>query len=124
MLKRLKYAGSSILLGFIIVGCASTKTGFESSPAFKEIATNRIPIWDESVHPFSGAAVIDIDDGKMEVFVSGGNNQLDALLSYQAGELIDIIEGTGLSSFDRTDSNINLPRKVSTSALMQRQGSA
>jgi hypothetical protein len=98
-MKRIMLANTVVLISLISVGCASTKTGFESAPSFEEIATNRSHVWDDSVHPFTGAAAIDINnDGKMEVFISGGNNQTDALLSYRDGQLVDTIEGSGLSS--------------------------
>lgn len=47
---------------------------------------------------FLGAAAIDVDaDGRMEVFLGGGQGQDDVLLSYRDGALVDRIEGTGLS---------------------------
>ncbi len=59
--------------------------------AFTEIETPFVHVWRKPSHPFSGAAVIDIDgDGKMEVFVGGGRGQKDMLLSYQNGKLVDI----------------------------------
>jgi hypothetical protein len=67
--------------------------------AFEPVPTSLQHDWDETVHPFSGAAVIDIDgDGRYEVFVSGANNQPDALLAYRDGRLENRIEGSGLSN--------------------------
>jgi hypothetical protein len=59
--------------------------------------------WDGKAHPFTGAAVIDIDgDNQDEIFVGGGQSQSDSLLSYQAGRLVDVIAGTGLSQLAAT----------------------
>lgn len=66
---------------------------------FQEIATAFTHMWSEPSHPFTGAAVIDVDgDGAFEVFVGGGEGQADALLSYRDGQFVDIIKGTGLSN--------------------------
>ena len=98
-MKQLNKINILLLISLTGIGCASTKTGFEAAPGFKEISTNIEHVWDDSVHPFTGAAVIDIDnDNKMEVFISGGKNQPDSLLSYRNNKLENIIEGTGLSS--------------------------
>jgi hypothetical protein len=57
----------------------------------------------EASHGFLGAAAIDIDgDGVMEVFLGGGHQQQDALLTYRDGQLVDRIEGTGLSDVSAT----------------------
>ncbi|MBO6521734.1 MAG: CRTAC1 family protein [Rhodospirillales bacterium] len=65
--------------------------------AFEEIPVAFSHNWVEPSHPFTGAAVIDIDgDGRMELFVGGGRGQADALLGYRNGALVDLIEGTGL----------------------------
>ena len=70
---------------------------------FKELEVDFEHQWDETTHPFFGGAIIDIEqDGKMEVFIGGGNNQNDILLSYQNNNLVDIIKGTGLSSTTAT----------------------
>ncbi len=70
-----------------------------SVQAFEEIATPFIHVWREPSHPFTGAAVIDVDgDGRMEVFVGGGRGQDDMLLAYRDGALVDTIKGRGLSS--------------------------
>lgn len=55
--------------------CAIDSHGFDTVARFEEIPVSFSHNWDETVHPFSGAAVIDTDgDGKMEVFVGGSNN--------------------------------------------------
>jgi hypothetical protein len=98
-MKRLMLVNSAVSIGLISSGCAGTKIGFESIPGFEEIPANSGHVWDDSVHPFTGAAVIDVDnDGEMEVVISGRKNQTDALLSYRDGKLVDTIEGSGLSS--------------------------
>ena len=56
--------------------------------------------WGEEYQPFVGATAIDIDgDGKMEIFVGGGDGFDDMLFSYQedSNSLINVIAGTGLS---------------------------
>ena len=51
------------------------------------------------VYPFMGAAVIDVEgDGIMEVFICGGDGQPDGLLRMENNELVNMIEGSGLSS--------------------------
>jgi len=65
---------------------------------FQEIIVDFEHHWDDNSHPFSGAAVLDVDqDGTMEIFVGGGGGQPDALFQYQEGKLVNIIEGSGLS---------------------------
>ncbi len=69
--------------------------------AFQEIATPFTHVWTEPSHPFTGAAVIDVDgDGAFEIFVGGGLGQPDMLLAYVDGRLVDRIPGTGLSIAD------------------------
>ena len=59
--------------------------------------------WDSVTHPFTGAAVIDVDgDKKMEIFIGGGEGQEDGLFSYQRGSFTNIIKGKGLSSLSAT----------------------
>lgn len=66
---------------------------------FEEIPVEFVHQWDQLTHPFSGAAVIDVDqDGTMEIFVGGGGGQEDALLTYRDGRLVNSIQGSGLSS--------------------------
>ncbi|MDR4484121.1 MAG: CRTAC1 family protein [Nitrospirales bacterium] len=71
--------------------------------SFQEIAVEFVHHWDDHRHPFSGAAVIDVDqDGTMEIFVGGGEGQEDALFTFQEGQLVNIIQGSGLSSTTAT----------------------
>jgi hypothetical protein len=70
---------------------------------FQEIPVDFVHHWDDLSHPFSGAAVIDIDqDGTMEFFVGGGGGQEDALFTYREGQLVNIIQGSGLSNTTAT----------------------
>lgn len=85
-------------------GCASKAPApalpdtLELEP-FKRVKTTFKHTWNkDEVFPFTGGAAIDIDnDGVMEVFVSGGHNKPDALLSYQDDELVGIDNAAGLS---------------------------
>ena len=59
--------------------------------------------WEEKFHPFVGATPIDVNaDGHLEIFVGGGDGYDDMLFSYQNGELVNIIDGTGLSDSSAT----------------------
>lgn len=83
-----------LLLG----GCASRTDALPPPAPFTEIPVEFTHVWKKNTHPFTGAAVIDIDgDGKFEIFVGGGEGQRDALLSYRNGRLVNIENGTGLS---------------------------
>ena len=85
----------TLLLG----ACASQAASLTSSEPFKQVPVEFVHIWDQATHPFTGAAVIDVDgDGKFEIFVGGGEGQRDVLLSYRGGRLVDIENGTGLSN--------------------------
>lgn len=66
---------------------------------FSRIKTPFVHTWNKDlVFPFSGGAAIDYDnDGVMEIFVSGGHNQEDALLAYRDGEMVAIDNAAGLS---------------------------
>lgn len=76
----------------------TTTTRVTVSP-FLEIPSPFTHVWSEPSHPFTGAAVTDIDgDGAFEIFVGGGEGQADALLSYKDGKFVDVIAGTGLSN--------------------------
>ncbi len=67
--------------------------------AYTRIKTPFVHTWNNDlVFPFTSGAAIDHDnDGTMEVFVSGGHNQADALLAYRDGELIALEDSLGLS---------------------------
>ncbi|MDG9669820.1 CRTAC1 family protein [Hahella sp. CR1] len=94
-----------LTLPFLLTGCAASLEDVREAPAslqlspFTEVKTDFVHHWTQKVHPFSGAAVLDIDgDGKEEIFVGGGEGQDDALLSLRDGELRNIIQNTGLSA--------------------------
>jgi hypothetical protein len=97
-------AGLSILVLATIASCASN-TPAPTLPdtlevsAFKRIKTPFTHTWnDNEAFPFSGGAAIDIDnDGSMEIFVGGGHNQPDALLTYSNDELVAIDNAGGIS---------------------------
>lgn len=91
------------LCALLLSGCMSQPNSFASSPRFTPVPVDFRHVWNRATHPFSGAAVIDIDgDGKFEIYVSGGEGQRDALLSYRNGRLVNIENGTGLSSITAT----------------------
>ena len=72
-------------------GCTSQSANFASPTSFTPVPVEFAHVWNQATHPFTGAAVIDIDgDGKFEIFVGGGEGQRDALLSYRNGRLVDI----------------------------------
>ena len=72
-------------------------TGVPAQTRFQPIDIDFPHVWDKSEHPFTGAAVIDIDgDGIWEVFIGGGKGQPDGLFRFEAGELKNVIEGSGL----------------------------
>lgn len=67
--------------------------------SFKEIPTPFTHNWVEPSHPFTGAAVIDVDgNGSLEIFVGGGRGQADMLLSFKDGALVDVMGSRLLSN--------------------------
>lgn len=71
----------------------------DDATAFRKVDAPFEHRWKETSHPFSGAAVIDIDgDGREEIFVGGGEGQKDALFRYESGRLIYMPEALQLSS--------------------------
>jgi hypothetical protein len=90
----------TLLLGFLfLAGCSSVAGNFPVSTAFTSVPVDFIHVWDHETHPFTGAAVIDIDnDGKFEIFIGGGQGQSDVLLRYQNGRLVETEDVIGLSS--------------------------
>ncbi|MGB8221622.1 MAG: CRTAC1 family protein [Polyangiales bacterium] len=91
------------LCALLLHACTAHPDSPMPPAAFAPVPTEFTHAWDKTKHPFTGAAVIDIDgDGKFEIFVGGGEGQSDALLSYRDGRLVDIIEATGLSSLTAT----------------------
>jgi enediyne biosynthesis protein E4 len=84
-------------------GCVSESAILPPPIPFTPIPVDFTHVWTKGSHPFTGAAVIDIDgDGKFELFVGGGEGQRDALLSYRNGRLVNIENGTGLSNYSAT----------------------
>jgi len=83
----------------LLSGCASRTDALPPPAPFTPVPAEFTHVWKKGTHPFTGAAVIDIDgDGKFEIFVGGGDGQRDALLSYRNGRLVNIEHGTGLSN--------------------------
>ena len=94
----------SFVMGlFVLSGCASRSATLPPETPFTPVPVDFAHTWTKGTHPFTGAAVIDIDgDGTFEVFVGGGEGQHDALLSYRDGRLVNIEPGTGLSKDSTT----------------------
>lgn len=93
----------SIVCTVLLSGCALQTSIPSPSTPFTPVQVKFTHVWAEGTHPFTGAAVIDIDgDGKFEIFVGGGEGQRDALLSFREGHLINIEDGTGLSNDSAT----------------------
>jgi hypothetical protein len=89
---------TSFVLCLLLLGSCAKHENLTVSAPFKPVPVAFTHVWNEATHPFTGAAVIDVDgDGKLEIFVGGGEGQRDALLSYRAGRLVDIEKGSGLS---------------------------
>lgn len=87
----------------VLSGCASRSTTLSPPTPFTPVPADFTHTWAKGTHPFTGAAVIDIDgDGRFEIFVGGGEGQHDALLSYRNGRLVNIEHGTGLSNTSAT----------------------
>ncbi len=75
--------------------------GCTHAAEFQKIDIDFTIAWDQDVHPFTGAAAIDVDgDNVDEVFIGGGNNQADRLYRYINGELVNTIANTGLSNVE------------------------
>lgn len=88
-----------ILWSLLFGGCSGQAVSQVPPLAFKPVPVEFIHKWDQTTHPFTGAAVIDVNgDGKFEIFVGGGEGQRDALLSYRNKRLMNIESGTGLSN--------------------------
>ncbi|NOS77747.1 MAG: CRTAC1 family protein [Nitrospira sp.] len=88
---------------FLLSGCASRSASLAEPEPLTQIPADFTHVWKKGTHPFTGAAVIDIDgDGRFEIFVGGGEGQRDALLSYRDGRLVNIERGTGLSNMSAT----------------------
>lgn len=81
------------------LGLVATSAVAGERALFVEVELDFEHRWVESVHPFLGAAVIDIDnDRRFEIFVGGSEGSPDGLFSHRDGEFHNVIDGTGLSS--------------------------
>ena len=97
-----------LLPSFFLAACSTTAVQSEN-PQFQPIAIDFDVVWDQDVHPFTGATAIDIDgDNRDEVFIGGGLNQADRLYAFRDGALVNIEPGTGLSSMDATHGAMSL----------------
>lgn len=97
IVMRLSRSLICLIAASLCVPSASVVAG--EPPLFVEVEIDFEHHWEESVHPFLGAAVIDIDnDGGFEVFVGGGQGGPDGLFRHRDGAFRNVIEGTGLSS--------------------------
>ena len=90
----------------ILSGCASSPNASKLKSLDVQ-AFVPVPVQNDYKHiyskdeasPFTGGAAIDINnDGRMEIFASGGFGQDDVLLSLQGDTMVDIIGEAGLSS--------------------------
>lgn len=60
-------------------------------------------------YPYVAGIAVDINNnGKDEIFIGGGENQDDVLLSYKDGKMVDIIKSTGLSSKSPTYGGVSI----------------
>jgi hypothetical protein len=59
--------------------------------------------------PFTGSAIIDIDnDGQEELLIGGGPNQQDKLFSFISGEFVDISDKAGLTKTDESETTFGI----------------
>lgn len=109
---------------FLFSGCASRSAVLPPPTPFTPVPVDFTHTWTKGTHPFTGAAVIDVDsDGRFEVFVGGGQGQQDVLLSYRDGRLVNIEPGTGLSKDSTTygSTAIDLDADGDTDLLVARE---
>ncbi|MBH0207960.1 MAG: CRTAC1 family protein [Nitrospira sp.] len=115
----------SVAVGlFLSSGCVSRSMTLPPPTPFTPVPVDFTHTWAEGAHPFTGAAVIDVEgDGTFEVFVGGGEGQRDALLSYRDGRLVNIEPGTGLSKNSATygSTAIDLDADGDTDLLVARE---
>ncbi len=108
----------------LLSGCASGSATLSPPTPFTPVPVDFTHTWTKGSHPFTGAAVIDIDsDGIFEIFLGGGAGQRDALLSYRSGRLVNIEPGTGLSKDSTTygSTAIDLDADGDTDLLVARE---
>jgi enediyne biosynthesis protein E4 len=94
----------SLMTGLLLLSsCASGSATLSPPTPFTPVPVDFTHTWAKGTHPFTGAAVIDVDgDGTLEIFVGGGAGQPDALLSYRNGRLVNVEPDTGLSKDSTT----------------------
>ena len=103
-MAHLNYYSLMIALSSALASCSMTNLSARPEvDRYLEVPISFEHRWDGLTHPFTGAAVIDIDgDKNMEIFIGGGEGQEDSLLSYRENTFTDIIGGKGLSSLSAT----------------------
>ena len=88
MSKTIGVAFSALCLSACTFESVKHLPADDTLTSFQEIDTDFVHNWKDSSHPFSGAAAIDIDgDGSEEIFVGGGEGQMDVVLRYESGRL-------------------------------------
>ncbi len=98
-----------LLLSSVVIAACSTTSVQSENTTFKPIDLDFDVVWDDAVHPFTGATAIDVNgDGRDEVFIGGGLNQADRLYAWQNGTLVNIEPGSNLSSMDATHGAMSL----------------
>ncbi len=76
-------------------------------PLQKSFSTNFKNL--QTAYPYTAGVAIDINNsGHEEIFIGGGEDQDDVLLSYQNGKLINIIDKTNLSSKSATYGGVSI----------------
>lgn len=115
----------SLMAGLLLLsGCASGSMTHSLPAPFTPVPVDFTHVWAKGTHPFTGAAVIDIDgDGAFEIFIGGGAGQHDVLLSYRDGRLLNVEPGTGLSKDSTTygSTAIDLDADGDTDLLVARE---
>jgi len=120
MYKLLKWVGLVTGLLILLIGLVVLSIFFPSYQKDKEIPKGlEVPSFNElkidyihqhnGTHPFIGSAAVDIDGDKIqELYIGGGRFQSDAIYKYINGELVNIINDTGIKNTDATYSVVSL----------------
>ncbi|PIR41110.1 MAG: hypothetical protein COV31_03135 [Candidatus Yanofskybacteria bacterium CG10_big_fil_rev_8_21_14_0_10_46_23] len=70
-----------------------------STPTFTEIGLDFVHNYDKDDYAFAGSALIDIDgDGREEVFIGGGINQIDGLFRFENDRFVNIASQAGFTN--------------------------